>query len=129
LATYSDDRKNIIVANLPHREGSQKDECHCCGNVNFEINGIWLFAGEGAFRKRKPLPQNEEFKNYRDYIHNKFFYTYVVLQLKQLQISPLTRNVRLSKVAIYEKIDGRIFRITVPGRIAFAVYLSVSAAF
>jgi hypothetical protein len=34
-----------------------------------EINGIWLFAGEGAFCKRKPLPRKRTQKLSRPNIH------------------------------------------------------------
>jgi hypothetical protein len=36
--------------------GVKKTNATVAEKMNYEANGIWLFAGEGAFCKRKPLP-------------------------------------------------------------------------
>jgi hypothetical protein len=48
-----------IETNLSYRVGSQKAKYYCCGKRNYVINGIWLFAGEGALYNASPSPSCE----------------------------------------------------------------------
>ncbi len=56
LTTNSDDRKNLSWQTFRIGRGVKKTNAIDANKTKYAINGIWLFAGEGALQQRKPLP-------------------------------------------------------------------------
>jgi hypothetical protein len=55
LNTNSDDRKNLSWQTFRIGRGVKKTNAIDAEEKNLEVNGIWLFAGEGALLQRKSL--------------------------------------------------------------------------
>jgi hypothetical protein len=62
------------VVNFPYREGSKKTSTIAADKDEKVIDGIWLFTGEGAFCKRKPLPHKMHKENNCFYSFNSKIY-------------------------------------------------------
>jgi hypothetical protein len=65
LTTNSDDRKNLSWQTFRIGRGVKKTDAIGVKKMNNAINGIWLFAGEGALYNASPSPDGE-IRNYRD---------------------------------------------------------------
>jgi len=55
------------VANLPHREGSQKDKCHYCEEIDLCDQWHLAFCGGGCVATTQAPPPNAKSNKYCDF--------------------------------------------------------------